>query len=55
MITVQETQDNLLKKIARSTGGLALVLTAIKILGFVEKQVFLEYDLAMRNQFAWVF
>ena len=43
MITVQETQDNLLKKIARATGGLALILTAIKILGFVEKQVLAYY------------
>ncbi len=36
-------EDHLLRKIARSTGGLALVLTGIKILGFFEKLVLANY------------
>ncbi len=34
---------SIFKKIAQSTGGLAIILTGIKILGFVEKQVLAFY------------
>ncbi len=41
--TIQDQQKNLLTKIARSTGGIALIFTGIKVLGFVEKQVLAYY------------
>ena len=39
MLKEENTQEHLLSKIAKSTGALAVILTGIKVLGFVEKQV----------------
>lgn len=39
----EKTQENLLTKIAKSTAALAAILTGIKVLGFVEKQVLAYY------------
>ena len=38
-----KTEKSLLTKIAKSTGGITLILTGIKILGFIEKQVLAYY------------
>jgi putative peptidoglycan lipid II flippase len=38
-----KTEKRLLMKIAKSTGGVTLILTGIKILGFIEKQVLAYY------------
>jgi len=38
-----ETEKGLFTKIAKSTGGLTLILVSIKILGFIEKQVLAYY------------
>jgi len=38
-----EAEESLLTKIAKSTGGITLILTGIKILGFIEKQVLAYY------------
>ncbi len=37
------TEDRLLRRIARSTGGIALIFTGIKVLGFLEKLVLANY------------
>ena len=43
MLKEKNTQKHLLVKIATSTGALAAILTGIKVLGFVEKQVLAYY------------
>lgn len=38
-----ETEKSLFTKIAKATGGITLILTGIKVLGFIEKQVLAYY------------
>ncbi len=40
---VQAEQESILKKIAKATSGITLILVGIKVLGFIEKQVLAYY------------
>lgn len=41
--TPTDVQENIFKKIAKSTGAITLILIGIKVLGFIEKQVLAYY------------